>query len=891
MEILPQATPLLDPGLPVPPILASDSTGGTECTGNQVLQGSESMVQPTNIKTLMEKSFIDYSMSVITDRALPDIRDGLKPVHRRILFAMHEAGNYHSKAYRKSARMVGDVIGKYHPHGDSSVYGAAVRMAQSFSMNEMLIDGQGNFGSIDGDNPAAMRYTEMRLTRLAAEMFGDLDRETVEWRDNYDGSEKEPEVLTASYPNLLVNGTEGIAVGMATCIPPHNLASVVDATLELIANPESDDVTIRNILKAPDFPTGAIVHGLDGFADAVESGRGRIKLRSVWHEEDRGRGCKSLVIDELPYQVNKATLVMQIAELVRDKKIDGITNMRDESNKDGIRVVVELRHDIEPDVMFSMLCAETELEVSFSYNCVVLDHGIPKLMGLKEILSKWIAFRLDVVLKRHLYDRKHALQRLHLLDGYMAAISMMDEVIRTIRAANSATEARPSLMDLIGVDATQADAILALRLQKLTGMELNSIRAEHTEVSGIVSRLTEIIESRDLLVGVVCHDLEDIKGRYGRARRTEIGQGLSDITREDMIPREDVVIVLTSGGYIKRLPITSINAQGRGTRGKRSISVGEGDEISAMYQSNTHDILMVFDEDGRVYARRGYQIPECSLTSRGRHLSNLGFNVKIAAMLRVPVDLKDASIVVVTRNGLVKRSSLTEYDSPHIRNAGAQGITIVDGDKIVDAFLCGPSRNNDELCAAGQHLMLFSSSGKGIRFDLDEVREIGRTGQGVRGIRLGFGDRVVGAHVVSPGSSEHIVCVGEKGVGKRTDVNEFPVQGRDGQGVIAIKLNHKTGGLVAAFGADESKDIVMLSSNGVSNRVAVSEISETGRATSGVYLMNLDEGQSVVAVTTVVHAEPEIDPPVEAASTDAEPVEPAQTEAASANTEPAQPAE
>jgi DNA gyrase subunit A len=803
---------------------------------------------PQPIKELMEKAFIDYAMSVITDRALPDIRDGLKPVHRRILFAMHEAGNYHNKAYKKSARMVGDVIGKYHPHGDTSVYDAAVRMAQFFSMNELLIDGQGNFGSVDGDNPAAMRYTEMRLTKLAAEMFGDLDKETLAWHENYDGSEKEPEVLTAPYPNLLVNGTEGIAVGMATSIPPHNLVSVIDATLALIANPAADHTIIRSILQAPDFPTGAIVHGLDGFAEAVETGKGRVKLRAVWHEEERGRGAKSLIIDELPYQVNKAKLVIKIAELVRDKEVEGITNLRDESDTN-MRVVIELRKDEDPGVMFSTLCAKTELEISFNYNCVVLDHGIPKQLGLKDILLKWIDFRLDVVLKRFIFDRKQSLAKLHLLAGYMAAMGMLDEVIKTIRAASNAAEAKPALMKLINVDEIQADAILALRLQKLTGMELDGIRAEHAEVFLKVQQLTDVIESRELLVAVVCEELEDIKSRYGHTRRTEIGHGLSALTREDMIPREEVVIVLTRNGYIKRLPTSSLNAQNRGTRGKRSISVGEGDEISAIYQSNTHDTILVFDEEGRVYARKGYEIPECSLTSQGRHIANVivGFDKKLASILRIPVDVTDASVVIVTRNGLVKRSLVEEYMSSRISNSGALGITILPDDGIFKAFVAVP----------GQHMMIVASNGKTIRFDLSEVREIGRTGQGVRGISLEFGHRVVGAHVIDADSTEHIVCIGEKGVGKRTAVADFRAQGRGGQGVNGFKITAKTGNLVAALGADESKDIVMLSSNGVSNRIAVSDIRDAGKATSGVILMNLDEGQTLVAVTTIVRAEPE----------------------------------
>lgn len=802
------------------------------------------------VKDLMEQSFIDYAMSVITDRALPDIRDGLKPVHRRILFAMHEAGNHHNRAYRKSARMVGDVIGKYHPHGDASVYFAAVRMAQPFSMNELLIDGQGNFGSVDGDNPAAMRYTEMRLTKLAGEMFGDQNKETVNWRANYDGSEKEPEVLTAPYPNLLVNGTEGIAVGMATSIPPHNLASVIDATLALMANPATDALSLVSIMKAPDFPTGAIVHGLGGFADAVETGKGRVKLRAVWHEEDRARGAKSLVIDELPYQVNKAELVMKIAELVREKEVEGITDIRDESNKEGMRVVIELRKDESPEAMFSLLCLKTDLETSVNYNCVVLDHGIPKLLGLKDILLKWIEFRADVVLKRHIFDRKQAMERLHILAGYMAAIGMLDEVIKTIRAASTTDEARAKLMTLISVDEIQADAILALRLQKLTGMELNGIRAEHAEVSATVARLTEIIESPAMLRAVIQEELEDIKGRYGKLRTTEIGQGLSDLTREDMIPREDVVIVLTRNGYVKRMPISSLSAQNRGTRGKRSIEVGEGDEVSAIYQANTHDVIMVFDEEGQVYSCKGHQIPESSLTSKGRHIKNVieGFEKEIAAIVRVPVDLKDPSIVIVTSDGTVKRSGLDVYSNAG-RKGGVKGITL-DRNKIISVFLA----------IEGQHLLMVASSGKAIRFDLADVREIGRTGQGVRGIKVDPSDRVIGAHVIDANSTDHIICIGEKGVGKRTPVSDFGLQGRGGTGVFAFKITPKTGTLVAAFGADESKDIVMLSSNGVSNRIAVQDIRETGRATSGVNLMTLDKGQSLVSVTTVVHAEPEDKP-------------------------------
>lgn len=800
------------------------------------------------VKDLMEQSFIDYAMSVITDRALPDLRDGLKPVHRRILYAMHEMGNDHNKPYKKSARIVGDVIGKYHPHGDTSCYGAAVRMAQPFSMNHVLVDGQGNFGSIDGDNPAAMRYTEIRLTRLSGEMFGDLHKETVGWRDNYDGSEKEPEVLTVPYPNLLVNGVEGIAVGMATCIPPHNLSAVIGATLELLSDPATSAAAIREILQAPDFPTGAIVHGLDGFADAVETGRGRVKIRAVWHEEDRGRGLKSIVIDELPYQVNKADMVAKIAALVRDKEVDGITNLRDESNKDGIRVVIEIRKDEMPDVIFSTLCAKTDLEVSVNYNCVVLDDGKPKQMGLRDILVKWIVFREDVVLKRHIFDRKQAKAKLHILSGYMAAIAQMDAVIKTIREAADTATAKAGLISLLSIDEMQADAILALRLQKLTGLELDGIKKEHADIAILVAKLTEIIESPAMIRGVVREELEDIRSRYGKPRMTEIGHGLSEVTREDMIPREDVVIVLTRNGYVKRMPASSLAQQNRGTRGKRSIEVGEDDEVSAIYEANTHDLIMVFDEDGQVFSCKGYQIPESGLTSKGRHIKNVieGFEKEIAAIVRVPVDMKDPSIVIVTSDGTVKRSNMDVYANAG-RKGGIRGITL-DGNKIVDAFLA----------VSGQHLMMIASTGKAIRFDLEDVREIGRTGQGVRGIKVAPGERVVGSLVVDKDSADQMVCIGEKGVGKRTPVSEFEVQTRGGTGVFAFKMTNKTGVLVAAFGADDEKDIVMLSSNGVSNRVAVKDIRETSRVASGTYLMNLDKGQTLVSVATVVRVEGDV---------------------------------
>ena len=798
-----------------------------------------------SIRDLMAGSFIDYSMSVITERALPDLRDGFKPVHRRILYAMRELGNDYNKLYKKSARIVGDVMGKYHPHGDSSIYGATVRMAQPFSMNHPLVDGQGNFGSIDGDNAAAMRYTEVRLTRLAGEMFADLHKDTIPWLKNYDGSGVEPEVLPVPYPNLLVNGGEGIAVGMATSIPPHNLAAVCDATLALILDPSTSSSAICEIIKAPDFPTGAIVHGVGGFADAVETGRGRLKIRGVWHEEDRGRGLKSIVIDELPYQVNKAMLVVKVAELVREKRIEGITDISDESNKDGIRVVIAIKKDESAEVIFSSLCSLTDLEVSVNYNCVVLDRGRPVLLGLRDILVKWIEFREDVVLKRHIFDRKQALAKLHILNGYLLAMGMMDETIRVIRASKNGEEAKESLFALLSVDEVQADAILALRLQKLTGMELDGINAEHADYTSRVAGLTEIIESPALIRGIICEELLDIKARYGKPRMSEIRHDLSDITREDMIPREDVVIVLTKNGYVKRMPASSLAAQNRGTRGKRSIEVGDGDEVSAIYEANTHDTIFVFDQEGQVYSCKGYQIPESGLTSKGRHIKNVidGFDKEIAAIVRVPSDMDSPSIVIVTSDGTIKRSSLDVYTGAG-RKGGVKGITL-DGNIIVNAFLASDV----------QQVMMIASTGKTIRFNLDDLREIGRTGQGVRGMKISEGDRVVGALVIDADSLDQMICIGANGVGKRTPVADFETQARGGTGVYAFKANEKTGMLVAAFGADEGQDIVMLSSNGVSNRVAVKDIRETNRVASGSRLINLDEGQSLVSVTTVVRVE------------------------------------
>lgn len=798
----------------------------------------------------MSQNFLDYSMSVITGRALPDARDGLKPVHRRVLFAMEVAGNHHNKAYKKSARMVGDVIGKYHPHGDVSVYDAAVRLAQPFSMATPLIDGQGNFGSIDGDNPAAMRYTEMRLTRLSGDFFNDLNKETVRFQDNYDGSEREPSVLPVPYPNLLVNGVDGIAVGMASTIIPHNLAAVVEATLHLMSFPDASTAEIVGLLKAPDFPTGGLVHGLDGFAEAVEVGRGRVKLRSKWHLEDRGRGMFAIIIDELPYQVNKSVLVAKIATLVREKLINDIVGLEDHSNKDGIRVFIALKKDASPEAVFADLASKTDIEVSFNYNCVVIVYGAPCQLGLKNLILVWIKFREEVVLARFVFERKQARAKLHILEGHIAALKQLDAVIALIRGAADTSTARAELQTLLSVDEQQAQAVLDLRLQKLTGMELDSIRAEHAQFVLKVEELTAVIDSPESIRGVIRTELADISKRYGIPRRTEIGHGISDITREDMIPREDVLIAMTRGGYIKRMPVSALLRQNRGTRGKKAMEVGDDDSINFMRQSHSHDSLMVFAKSGQVYGIKAYRIPEGSLTTKGRHIRNVidGLDEEISAVLALPEKDPALSVLTVTRSGQVKRTSLEDYNGA-TRRGGIKGLGLDEGDELLAAFAVRD----------GDHLMLVSNSGKSIRFLVDEVRVMGRAAGGVRGIRLEDSDSMIGAAVIPTGTAPELflLCVGDKGVGKRTPVSDFPVQGRAGGGVIAFNENTKTGKLIGAMGVTVDQDLIMFASNGVSNRVTVADIRETGRAASGVYLMTMDAGQTLVSVTTALKVDEE----------------------------------
>ena len=814
-------------------------------------QNSPSSLTQQLIKDIMEKSFIDYAMSVITSRALPDVRDGLKPVHRRILWAMHEAGNLHSRPFRKSARMVGDVIGKYHPHGDVSVYDAATRMTQPFSMNAVLIEGQGNFGSIDNDPPAAMRYTEMRLSKISGEFFDDLLKDTVAWRDNYDGSESEPEVLTAPFPNLLVNGTDGIAVGMATSIPPHNLRSVADAALALLANPEISDSEIAGILKAPDFPTGGIVHDLDGFLDAVTTGRGRVRLRAQWHVEERGKGLQAIVLDEIPFKVIKSDLVSKISELVRDKQLEGIVDIRDESNKEGVRVWIAVHKESDADVVIASLLTKTDIEVSISYNCVVLDEGKPVTLGLRKMIERWIAFRDQTVLKRHQWERRKAQERLHILEGFMAALGMLDQTIAKIRAAADADQARQGLQDLLSIDEVQARAILELRLQRLTGMELEGIRGDHAKTLELVQELGAIIADPQRIRAILAEELRAFAIAYGNDRQTEIGHGLSTITRDDLIPREDVLIMMTRNGYIKRMPVSVMGRQNRGTRGKKALDLDANDYIMFLRQVHSHDDLLLFSESGKAYAIKAHRIPEAALGSRGRHIKNVveGLEQQVHAVVVLP-ETGGTSVVTVTHSGQVKRSAIAEYIGAS-RSGGIYGVGLDEGDRLCSAFVA-----DDE-----DHIMLVSSDGNAIRFVASDVRLMGRTAGGVRGMRLGQDQSVVGAFVIPKGddSGLSLMCLGSRGVGKRTAIDLFGVQNRAGSGMLAVRLNQKTGSLVSAMAARDGDDVVLLASNGVSNRIRAEDMRLLGRATSGVVIMNIDEGHTLVSAATAVRDETSVD--------------------------------
>jgi DNA gyrase subunit A len=798
---------------------------------------------PVTIEEELKNSYLDYAMSVIIGRALPDVRDGLKPVHRRILYGMWDGGSTASRPYKKSARIVGDVMGKYHPHGDAAIYDTAVRMAQDFSMRYTLVDGQGNFGSVDGDAPAAMRYTEVRLTKLSEEMLGDdIAKQTVDWVPNYDGSLEEPVVLPARFPNLLVNGSSGIAVGMATNIPPHNLGEVVDACKALIRDPGLTDEKLIQIVPGPDFPTAGFIYGRQGIVEAYATGRGIIQMRARVRIEDAERGTKArLIVTELPYQVNKARLVEQIASLVHAKRLDGISDLRDESDRDGIRMVIELKRDAVPEVVLNNLYKMTQMQSTFGIILLGVLNNQPRIFTLRELLQHFTDHRKEVIVRRTHFDLARARERAHILEGLVIALDNLDAVIELIRAAPDPPTASAGLQAEFGLSERQSQAILEMRLQRLTGMERDKIVAEHQEVRERIAQLEAVLDSEQLVVDIVVDELEQIKKGYGDGRRTEIVADDGDLSVEDLIAEEDVVVTVTRGGYIKRSALTSYRAQRRGGRGRRGMATKAEDEVWKLFVASTHATMLFFTSAGRVFARKVHQLPDVGPSARGRALVNLlavEQDERVAALLPVRDfgEHEDAFLLFATRLGRVKRTRLSEY--ANIRANGLRAVVINPGDDLLSVHLTDGQRQ----VFVGTH------EGMGIRFEESQVRAMGRVSAGVRGIHLREGDWVEEVATVDPEEHADILVVTDLGFGKRTAVDEFRVQGRGGYGVKLIQLTDKNGAVAGIRHVHESDQVLVLTEGGMVIRTKVSEISRIGRSTQGVRVIRLDEDDRVVAV-------------------------------------------
>jgi len=828
----------------------------------------------------MQQSYLDYAMSVIVGRALPDVRDGLKPVHRRVLHAMRELGNDYNKSYKKSARVVGDVIGKYHPHGDTAVYDAIVRMAQPFSMRYMLVDGQGNFGSVDGDAPAAMRYTEVRMSRIAHEILADIDKETVDFVENYDGSESEPSVMPTRVPNLLVNGSSGIAVGMATNIPPHNLSEIVNASLVLIDNPSVDIPELMELVPGPDFPTAGIINGAQGIYAAYRTGRGRVHIRARTNIEPLDkRGREAIIVTELPYQVNKARLIEKIADLVRDKRLEGISELRDESDKDGMRIVIELRRGELSDVVLNNLYKHTPLQSVFGINMVALHEGQPKLLNLKQVLEAFLSHRREVVTRRTIFDLRKARDRAHVLEGQSVALANIDEVIALIKASKSPAEAKEGLMarswapgavtamlekagktdtrpdaledghGLIDgkyhLSAIQAQAILDLRLHRLTGLEQEKILNEYKEILKKIKQFSDVLANPDELVKVIREELIEVRDAYGDERRTEIVKDHTDLSDEDLIPQEEVVVTLSHGGYAKAQPVGAYRAQRRGGRGRSAAKVKDEDFIDKLFVANTHDTLLCFSSRGKMYWLKVYRVPQASRGSRGKPIVNLlplDEGERINAVLPTNEFKAENFVFMATSGGTVKKTPLSLFSRP--RASGIIAIDLRNDDRLVDVAITDGERE----------IVLVASSGKAIRFKEEDVRPMGRGAAGVRGIKLAPGHEVIALSVVGDGL---ILSATENGYGKRTTVDEFPIQGRGGQGVIAIQTSKRNGRTVGALQVREEDEIMLISSSGTLVRTPVAEISIIGRNTQGVRLIRVESGQRLVGLARVESIEGE----------------------------------
>jgi len=797
---------------------------------------------PRNIVDEMKESYLNYSMSVIVSRALPDVRDGLKPVHRRILYGMSELGSSWNRPYKKSARIVGDVLGKYHPHGDSSVYDALVRMAQDFSMRYELVDGQGNFGSIDGDNAAAMRYTESRMTKLASEMLKDLDKDTVDWFPNFDETLKEPAVLPSTVPTLLVNGSEGIAVGMATKIPPHNLSEIINGLIAFIDNNDISTDEIITHIKGPDFPTAGLILGMDGLKSAYETGRGKIKMRARAHIESNKNGKDSIVVTEVPYQTNKANLVEKIADLVRDKKVVGITDLRDESDKDGIRVVIETKRDAVPEVILNQLYQHTQLQDTFGIILLALVNGVPKIMPLKTILNHFVDFRHEIVVRRTEFDLKEAEARAHILEGLKIALDNIDEIIKIIRGSKDPAQAKEGLMNGFNLSAIQSQAILDMRLQKLTGLEVEKVVAEYREIIKVIAHLKGILESRNQRMEIIKAELLEVQEQYGDERRTEIIPVDSNFTMEDMIAEEEVVLTVTHQGYIKRTALNTYRTQRRGGRGVQGAMSKDEDFVEHLFIANTHNYMLFFTDQGKCYWLKVYDIPQGGRATRGRAIVNLigcAPGEKVEAFVSVKEFDDDHYIAMATRNGIVKKTVLSAYGKP--RKGGIYAIEIRDGDKLIEARITN-----------GEHdILLGTYEGKSIRFSENNIRPSGRKTMGVKGITLSSKeDHVIGMLVVRREGT--ILVATEKGMGKRTDVIQYRTQTRGGKGVMTMRCTEKTGKMVNIMEVVDSDDLIVITDSGVLMRQPVAAIRTIGRVTQGVKLVKLDDGASISSITRVI---------------------------------------
>ncbi|MGE7929021.1 DNA gyrase subunit A [Lysinibacillus xylanilyticus] len=798
-------------------------------------------VKGVNITKEIETSFLDYAMSVIVSRALPDVRDGLKPVHRRILYGMQELGNTADKAYKKSARIVGDVMGKYHPHGDSSIYDAMVRMAQDFSYRYMLVDGHGNFGSVDGDGAAAMRYTESRMSRIAMEMLRDINKDTIDYTDNYDGSEKEPIVLPSRYPNLLVNGAAGIAVGMATNIPPHQLGETIDAVIALSENPAITTEELMEIIPGPDFPTGGLILGRSGIRRAYDTGRGSIIIRAKVEIEQKSNGKETILIHELPYQVNKAKLIEKIAELVRDKKIDGITNLRDESDRRGMRVVIEIRKDANANVVLNNLYKQTAMQSSFGINMLSLVNGQPKVMGLKEMLHHYLEHQKVIIRRRTEFDLRKAEDRAHILEGLRIALDHIDEIIAIIRGSRSGDEAKPQLMERFNLSERQAQAILDMRLVRLSGLEREKIEAEYQELQVLIAELKEILADEAKIVDIIRTEILELKERFNDKRRTEITSGgLEMIEDEDLIPVENSVVTLTHNGYIKRLAANTYRSQKRGGRGVQGMGTNEDDFVEHLMNTSTHDTILFFTTKGKVFRAKGYEIPEFGRTAKGLPIVNL-LNIekgeKVTAMIRVDSFDEDAYFIFTTKTGITKRTPVSQF--ANIRTNGLIAISLREDDDLISV----------RLTDGDKQVIIGTRDGMLVRFQEEDIRSMGRTAGGVRGIKLRDGDEVVGMEIVEPG--QEILVVTAKGYGKRTSEEEYRLQSRGGVGLKTIQITDKNGPMVAVKTVDGSEDLMLITINGMLIRMDVNDISLIGRSTQGVRLIRLGDDELVATVAKV----------------------------------------